>query len=244
MIVFIVMMIIGMVLVCIGLKIKKQKTYSLILGYSTLSPEEKEKLDKEKLCNFVGKFFYLLSAIFFLSGILFGFISSGILMIAAVINIVFFIVLFFSLSYPGVIGSSEKIRKQLIMSSISIVFLILLSNVLLLVIGIGPGVKLRGDTLIIKSSYKFSVKKENIYSIELKDSIPKVLEATDGNSSEEIWEGFFILENIGKAQLFVNRPVEKYIYLYDKNRNLLIINMATIEETQYLYRRIMKWRSK
>ena len=60
---------IAVLLFAIGAFIKVKKVTWLISGYNTLSEEEKEKYDVDKLCRYIGNFIYMLAAVWLLMGI-------------------------------------------------------------------------------------------------------------------------------------------------------------------------------
>ncbi|MEX1377594.1 MAG: DUF3784 domain-containing protein [Eubacteriales bacterium] len=60
---------IALLLFGIGLFIQVKKVTWLISGYNTLSKEEKEKYDIDKLCLYMGYFLYLLAAVWLLMAV-------------------------------------------------------------------------------------------------------------------------------------------------------------------------------
>ena len=59
---FIVSLVVAALFVLLGVLFARGKGADLIAGYNTLSPREKEKYDKEKLCKTMSKMMFLLAA--------------------------------------------------------------------------------------------------------------------------------------------------------------------------------------
>lgn len=77
----------------------------------------------------------------------------------------------------------------------------------------------------------------DIASIELKDTIPDILERVNGFAVGEVRKGSFALEELGNSFLYLT--VQKEPYLYIKMKEFyVIINFADPDKTVQLYNEI------
>jgi len=91
-----------LLLLALGLLFRSGKGAGLIAGYNTASPQEREKIDEKKLCYFVGRLMFLLSACW------------GLILLASILQLgwLFFLgfFLFLALTIGGVIFLNTKDR--------------------------------------------------------------------------------------------------------------------------------------
>ena len=98
------------------------------------------------------------------------------------------------------------------------------------------------DTLVEVSDTSFEVMGlhgaafgfDSISSVELKDTMPAILERTNGFAVDEVRKGSFVLEDLGECILYLT--VEQGSYLYVKMEDFyVIINFEDSEKTVQLY---------
>lgn len=231
------------ILVVIGFLIKYKKAYWLISGYNTMSVEKKKNVNIEKLARFVAYVCFILAAIIFVAFI---FMFIGEVAISGIIFALMLPVIIFTLinaqKFDGNNFNSEgKIKtgtKVIIGSVIAVVVFIAIGVGVLLSFSNKPAeYALENGILNISGMYGQEVAINKINSLELKDTMPEVLAKTNGSALGTMLKGYFKLEGIDKAKLFVDTSKPPFIFV-KTNSMTIILNCEESEKTKALHEKL------
>lgn len=237
-----------LLIVGLGMAVKYLKAYWLISGYNTMSSEKKKNVDVEGLASFICNFCFALGAIMFVGGF---FIAIN----KATVGVIIFVVTFpasiyaiiKSQKYDGNTKNPDgtmNTKTKIIIGSIS---LLLLS----MVIGIGvlafqsdkpTEFTVTSGYLDIQGLYGERINIEDIKDVSLKDDMPKVNYKSNGSALGSKKKGYFKLDEIGSAKLFVDDSKSPFIFVKTSSK-LYILNYPDEEQTKELYNTLMaEWK--
>ena len=109
--------------------------------------------------------------------------------------------------------------------------------VLIIVSSLRPNrIQATSDSLVITGSYKYSVKLDEIRSVERLDSLPKIKLRTNGIGWPNIKIGHFRVEGIGKCRLYVNQKFPPYVHIVTSAGEHIIFNTKDPENTESIFR--------
>lgn len=126
-------------------------------------------------------------------------------------------------------------KKQ---SPIYVVVALVLVGIIFLVTRTESTIVVREDYIKISGFYGREIQGEEINSVSLEETIPKIVRRTNGIGLGSIQKGNFRLENIEKAKLYLHSKEGPYI-LIDTNKEVLIINYRDSEKTKGVYEEIL-----
>jgi membrane protein implicated in regulation of membrane protease activity len=226
--------------IAIGLLIKYKKAYWLISGYNTMPEEKKKNVDTEGLGKLISNMCFALAALFIVSSILMLIHRTA---LALIVFILIMPVIIYTLinaqKYDGNVRNSKGTMKTgtkiLIGSIVSVLFLI--------AIGIGAmaysgsktaGYSIDNGMLKISGIYGQEIPIYEISGLELKQTIPEVLQRTNGSAVDSMLKGNFKLKDIGAAKLFVDAEKPPFIYL-KWNSTIYYLDSEESGKTEELY---------
>ena len=116
------------------------------------------------------------------------------------------------------------------------VFLIVAGIVLIIATSLRPnGIEVVQDSLVITGNYHYSVKLRDIRSVEKWDSLPKIKLRTNGIGWPNINVGHFILKDIGKCRLYVNKKYPPYVHIVTNGGEHIVFNTKDPKNTEILF---------
>ena len=93
-------------------------------------------------------------------------------------------------------------------------------------------------TLEVMGMYSGIFELSSVSSVELKDSLPKILERSNGAAINSVKKGDFKLEELGLCRLYLISEEGPYLYI-KVNDFYVIINYQDRSRTEALYRELM-----
>ena len=235
--VFGILLFTGASLIILGFLVKKYP--NLIAGYNTMSARDKAKVDIDGLSTMMRNTFIILGVLVALSYPLMALFVLEQHVLGAVITISIFgcfIMVLLAQTFKDRTQKSKKIKTVRIVF-IAFIFIALAT----LIFGFlwygtkAPDISISSNKISVTGLYATSVK---VKSIELVDSIPKILLRTNGFSYGGILKGSFKLEEYGVSKLFLLAIKGPYIVVKTDAKKLIIINRQSKEETQDLFTKL------
>jgi hypothetical protein len=219
-----------------GVLIKHFKCYWLISGYNTASLEHKLQVDVEGLGRFMGDSCFVLAALLLIqAGLMYRKYAFGSLIILVIMPLYIIYMLIRAQSFDPTTRTADgrmKTHVKVILGSIIAVFCLVAA-------GLGYGslpqeVVVTSEYVQIRGIYGMKIGIEEIRSVILEDSIPRVIRKTNGFNMGNILKGYFRVEDLGDVKLFVHMGRPPYIYIYADDM-LVIINYKDVARTKELY---------
>ena len=231
-----------------GMAVKYLKAYWLISGYNTMSSEKKKNVDVEGLASFIGNFWFVLGAIIFVGGFFIAINKAtiGLIIFAFTFPASIYAVIK-SQNYDGNTKNSDgtmNTKTKIIIGSISMFLFIVIvgTGVLIYQSNIPAEFTVTNGYLVIQGLYGERINIEDIKEISLKDAMPKVKYKSNGSALGSKKKGYFKLEEVGNAKLFVDDSKSPFIFVKTSS-NLYILNYANAEQTKEMYSTLMaKWK--
>ena len=231
---------VAFVLAILGVMIRYLKWYWLISGYNTMSAERKRKVDIEELGKFMGNSLFLMAGVLGTGSVLTYFEVPGVSLAVPIVLVALIIYILVKAQQfdsgtrnpDGTVKTSTKIILGSIFAFFAVIGILIFSNTS------ASGVEVNVESVQIKGLYGVKIMMDNIYEIELVESMPTVLRRTNGFSAGGTLKGHFELKNIGRARLYVNTKKPPFIYIYTVD-GLIIINQEDRESTEVLYRALI-----
>ena len=227
-----------LLLVFFGIAIKYFKWYFLISGYNTMSKNHKENVDIKGLGELMGNFLFLIAAIIGISGYLqiLGYKNISLIMMLLIIPLI--IILLIKAQKYDHNNKNAKYRKVKYTVAIGIILLTLVIVSGFLIVGIiEPNVEISSDKIMISGLYKRTIEVSNIKEITLEDTIPRVLNKTNGFDFGYTLRGNFELEGVGITSIYIQENQSPYIVI-ETDKRLIIINYKDPERTRSLYNEV------
>ncbi len=221
-----------------GVLIKYFKAYNLIAGYNTAPREVKEQIDAKALGDFTGRQL-MIAAFTPLLG--YGLKRTGLVWGMEVgIGLLILIIIYTGIKAqkfnpPDAKNSSAKIS-------------ILITLIIIIAVGAGiiwtampPAFNLESEQFTISGAYGISVNYSDIKELDLVDEIPPLSMRTNGLGLGPILKGHFLLEDKGKALLFLRSDSGPVLIIKRQtNPEMIMINCKDAAETRLLYRSLSK----
>lgn len=224
----------------LGIAIKYFQAYWLISGYNMMPKEQKAKVNVVGLANFTGNMCFIMGAIMAVATI---FIMTkqetlGMIAFGAFIPLTIYIVIK-SQQFDGNTrnkdGSTTTKSKLIIITISSIMILTGVGVGLLLFYSDQPAnFAIDGNQLSISGMYGEKIPLEAIEELTLYEELPKILMRTNGSSLGTKKKGYFRLEGIDKAKLFLDTSKPPFILLVADGK-YYIFNCKESVKTQELY---------
>lgn len=241
-----IMLIPVLILVIVGWAIKYRKAYWLISGYNTMSTEKKKNVDAESLGNFMG------NVCFVMAGIIFAALVLGMLGYGMAFGIIFSLII--PLSIYTVIHSQKydantrdskgkmKTSVKIIVGSIVAFLLIVCIGVAILLLKSSQTAQytINNGILNISGMYGQEVQINSVSKIELKDTMPEIIFKTNGSALGTKYKGYFNLEGIKGAKLFVDASKPPFIFIESSTGAVIILNCDDANETKRIFDELYK----
>ena len=233
----------------VGIALKKQTGYWMISGYNTMSEDDKENVDIEKLSSLIGNYLLIMAGMIFLIFLLFH-LKQG---IAGAVVLLFLFPLTMYVMIKGQKYDKNTLKPDGTMKTRSKVYIGAMAvSMVVVFVGVAallyfsnkpPEYVIEADSFRIIGLYGGDVYFADVQSITLKDQMPPVIIRRNGSSLGNSLKGYFKLEDIDRAKLFVDASVSSYIFL-ETSSGLLILNTADVEKTKDLYNSLTTaWRA-
>lgn len=239
---------VALLIFSLGLGIKYLKAYWLISGYNTMSQEKKKNVDVEGLGSFVGNFCFVLGAIILLGGLL---IAFGKAVIGSIIFALIFPASIYAIiksqQFDGNTKNSDgtmNAKTKIIIGSISLLLIIsFIGTGILMYQGSKPTeYSVANGYLNIQGFYGERINFEDVTDISLKDTMPKVNYKSNGFALGSNKKGYFKLDEVGTAKLFIDDSKPPFIFVKTSSK-LYILNYPIEEQTKELYNILMaEWK--
>ncbi len=193
--------IIGIFIALIGLLVKRFP--DLIAGYNTMSSREKAKVDIDGLSSMMRTSLVILGTVVALIYPVMALFVLKQNIVAAMVSIIFFGLFFVVISAQRFkspkVGKKQK-KKQIVLVYLSFAtFLFLIFGFLYQSIKT-PKFKISNHQITISGLYGIQT---NVESIEIIDSIPQIINRTDGLAYGEVFKGSFDLKDFGISKLYL-----------------------------------------
>ncbi len=236
--------VIGIFLILIGLAVHVFKMYFLISGYNTMSKEKKEKVDTKGLGRLMGIYSYANGIVFLGAGLLgkLGFkVRTETIFAFLFLSTIYLIIK--AQKYNGnVYDENGKIkkdgRKQLNWSLVVMVITGLFVAGLLFYSTRPTKVTILDKGITIHGMYGDTYPWESISEVELLEEMPSIGMKTNGAAVGSKYKGYFMTSEYGKVKLHIDLDDPPFIYL-KTSEGIIIINMNTSEETEYVFDEIL-----
>lgn len=241
-------LLIAILLLLIGLLIKYKKAYWLISGYNTMSWEDKQHVNIDGLGISIANLCFELTIICIISAILiyYGKASLTPLILAMMIPIIIYHLIVArkfhqQINVRSMDNQNHDNNKKTI--SNTAITIIIVATLILVPVGLGAqfyfigkpvSYELQDGVFRISGAYGKEISINKISNIELIYSIPKVIFRMNGLESHSILKGYFRLENIGEAELLVDKSKPPYIEM-KSDAKTYIFNCENSEKTKELY---------
>lgn len=129
-------------------------------------------------------------------------------------------------------------------SIVLVVIVIILTGVLFYFSSKSAEYTISDGILNISGMYGEKVIINKISSLDLKETIPKILTKTDGSGLGSMDKGYFKLKDIGEAKLFIDETKPPFIYIKTDSRTI-ILNCKESKKTKDLYLKLNNiWKSR
>lgn len=224
-------LILGHVFIFTGLLIVRFP--KLIAGYNTLSPEQREKIDIKPIAQVMRR--YLLG------------MGVGVMTVAPILRWLrwgeylpyFYPLLIIGGSILMIVhvhrisnGVLFAVKKVGIAGIVALIVLVIAFIVYSLRT---PNVLMDDSQLAISGLYSTEIPLSTIEKIELLDELPPIEMRTNGFSLAYVQKGYFRLEGIPKALLFLQSGGAPYLMIHRQNEPPVIINRNKPEEIEELF---------
>ncbi len=222
--------------IVLGVMIRFFKWYWLIAGYNTMPKERKHQVDAEGLGRFMGNSLFLMAGIMAAGGVMTHYKVPGASLVMPLAITIFVIYILIkaqrfdsgALNPDGTMKLSTKIILGTVFAFFAVIVVLVFSNTF------ASEVAVNADSVQIKGMYGIEIKFNEIDKIALEESLPTILRRTNGFSAGGTLKGHFLLQDIGRARLYVNVKSPPFIYIYTAD-SLIILNQGARQSTEELY---------
>ena len=223
--------------IILGVGIKYFKWYFLISGYNTMSKSKKENVDTKGLGSLIGNFLFVIAGLMIVSGIA-EYYDNRLIQNILMLSIFPISIVLIILAQKYDHNTSTKTDKTAIRVFIVMGIIILLSTSFMLYYG-AKEVDITIDTnkIYMGGIYSASIPRDKIQEIGLKDTIPKVLNKTNGFNLGYILRGNFNLKELGVSKVYIHENKSPYIVIKTEGK-YYIINYKDPNKTIELYEKI------
>lgn len=234
------MFLISLMFVALGVMIRFCKWYWLISGYNTMTKERKRQVDIEGLGRFMGNSLFLMAGVIAVGGVTayYDVPGASFAMPLAIAGFVVYMLIKAQRFDAGAVNpdGTMKTLTKIILGSVFALFAVI--AIFILINTIAPEVVVNAESVQIKGMYGIEVEYNNISEITIKESLPTILRRTNGFSAGGTLKGHFVLQDIGRARLYVNTRVPPFIYIHAVD-GLIIVNQGDRQSTEELYHAIV-----
>ncbi|MDY0236886.1 MAG: DUF3784 domain-containing protein [Gudongella sp.] len=220
-----------------GIGIKYFKWHFLISGYNTMSKDKKKNVDIDGLSKLMGNFLFLMSFILLFTGIMES-LGYKLASLFAMMMIMPLTIILIIKAQKYDYNQKKKINKTGLIAVISIVFgIFVIISGFLIVATLNPKVELRAGKIEVGGLYKRDIAFDDIKSLSLEETMPEVINKTNGMNIGYSLRGSFKLKGEENSTIFVQQNSPPFIHIRTDDR-LYIINFKEREMTIELYNRI------
>jgi hypothetical protein len=220
----------------IGILIHALKMEFLISGYNTMSKEQKEKVEIEKVGKAVGLYGYINAAVFAVMGIL-SYLNVNVQITYGLIFMA--ISTAYLIKYLRRFDHNEKSARSAKYSSFVTIAVIGVVAIMMLISSRPVGAVIGEEGLTIKGMYGDTYSWSEMENLQLLDQMPEVGMRTNGAAIGNRLTGHFNLKDSGSAKLFVDISKPPFLY-FESNGKSIIWNGKDSIETQTIYGEILK----
>ncbi len=226
-------------LACILMGFVIAKYPNSIAGYNTMSPEEKEKVDINKVAKILRNGLYIGGSLTVIGGTIFTLLGMPLL---ATLSLCLSIMLSVAIS----IALSQKYdkTKRSLLKTVLVVTLIVLSSTYISIDIYRDSrpteITLNTDNIEFNGAYGLNIALANIKSIELIDTMPKIKIRTGGLSIGPIKKGNFKLEGYDHCKLFISGNYSPYIHIKTTYNEDIFFNSHIEGQIQTIYHELQK----
>lgn len=226
--------------VFLGFAVHKLKWHFLISGYNTMSKEQKENVDVEKLGRAVGIYSYFIAVLFALIALVDWLDYPQLIMpliFILIISTVFLIVKtqkynhnLFDEDGKWKQGASKQLKKPAIILSITLVAVAVIfyfANTPVKIEAFDEGLEIGG---MYGDTYMWN----QMEQVTLLEQIPEIAMRTNGSAVGSMLQGHFKFENGEKAKLFVDKSKPPFIQFSYEGKTI-IFNLQSEQQTQDMY---------
>lgn len=233
----ITMILIAALLVFIGWGVHKKKWYFLISGYNTMSKEQQQNVDVEKLAKSIAYMSYIIALLLVLLGVFTHYELWTLLTITTLLIIVVpFIVMIRSNKYytDGKGGQNKKVVTiSLIVTVITLIFV----GIVLFTSMRPTTYTIEEKSITISGSYGDTIAFDEIEQLELLDEMPAIRVRTNGSAIGSKLKGNFKLENGERVKLFIDKAIPPFIKLTTKDE-IYYFNETDTQKTKDLFEQL------
>jgi hypothetical protein len=235
-----VLIVLALSFIVLGVMIRFFKWYWLIAGYNTMPKGRKRQVDTEGLGRFMGNSLFLLAGVMVAGGVMshYKVPGSSLVMPLATTAVVIYMLIKAQRFDSGALNpdGTMKLSTRIILGSVFVFFAVV--GVLIFSNTFASEVVLNAESVQIKGIYGIEIKFNQIDAITLEESLPTVLRRTNGFSAGSTLKGHFLLQDIGRAKLYVNVKSPPFIYINTVD-SLIILNQGDRQSTEKLYRTLL-----
>ncbi len=234
--------VLGITFFLIGLLVHHYKMYFLIAGYNTMTREQKEGVDIERLARLMGYYGYANAVVFFVAGgflieeTSWGSVFPFLFLMVSTLWLVVRAQRFDPSAGPGAEG-----KKRWALKLIPIV-LVLVGVGGLMIYSTRPiEVTLDETGIEIEGMYGEMFRWEELESVTLLTDLPKVILKTNGSALGPHHKGFFRVDGFGSVNLLVDERVTPFIYMKTDTQQVIFnlnSNLETVDLFQVLSDRV------
>lgn len=230
----------GALLILMGYLIRFRHMYWLISGYNTMSKDKKKNVDTAGLGVMMGNTLFVMGGLLLVGSLLFSLKLAvlGTIVVTMMVPAIIYLLIGaqkFDGNTRSASGTTRPGAKILIgFIVISIVALTGFVGFMLFRGSQAPAITFANSTLAISGLYGQQIPVTDLKTVQLIDTLPKVLSRTNGSAIGDQLGGHFTLEGIGAAMLYLNRSKPPFIVIETASQKVYL-NLATPDETRALY---------
>lgn len=228
----IIFSVVSLLLIVIGVSIRKYKCYWLISGYNTSSKEEKASVDIEQAAKHIARMCYLVALTLFLGAIFTNYFSISIFPFTIAIVIIIF-------GYVFYIQKFDHNKKSKAETVVIIVIALVTFSIMMIIFSSGKEpnkIRVTDTSIIIDGNFGATIKKDDINEISIVENLPEVSLRVNGYSDgSSVRKGDFKLKNGDKVKLYIQSKSGPYIKIStitndvyinykDKNQTIQLLN--------------------
>ena len=228
----IIVIIISIIFIGIGFLVKSSP--NLISGYSTMSAEEKQNVDIEKLSTLLRNGFIAIALANVLVYYIFVFLDMQLWADSSLIFTIFGGIIILILKSNKYDKNKKSKRKNIFVS----IFLLIITIGGLFLFSYGTAtseVVFKENKFEITNMYGVIKQYSDINNIELLDTMPDIIIKTNGFNLGYIIKGEFKLQKYAYSTLFLERQTPPVIMLELKDGKHIFINYSSVEKTREVY---------
>ena len=235
----IVIIFIGLFMIGLGFFLKKFP--DTIAGYNTMSRKKKEKVDIVGLSTFARNALVTIGI-----SIIAGYYFFKLIGLPLIAECFLFVPIFFGFVF--IMIKSRKYDRNKLTKTTKIAYaltFIVLAFIIVFVVGLlisgtaSTKIIVADSTVEFKGMYGLKLDKEKIESVEIINTIPKILMRTNGFDSGGHKKGHFNLQTFGRCRLFIESETPVYIVLTLKDNERIIVNYKDSTMTRNKYNELL-----